>query len=235
VNVAPADYAALRDRAAKAVTASNNPDAGMLLGKIDGRQQMATLAAQANPFPASVLEGHDPATLAVVGGATFFYAGRPDPGLLGGWDNAVLGKTYTTADPVYAAGGYNDLHYYSECQDPAYKAIYELIFAANKGDEAAWTELARIEALGYDHVKFVEERPSLLASPEFAAKQPMGVVQENERIASLVLQARDRWKAGGTQVTYANDPQLQAKTKATYAEAVKEYDLRIAAIAAYLP
>ncbi|MDB5101728.1 MAG: hypothetical protein JWM80_6149 [Cyanobacteria bacterium RYN_339] len=190
-----------------------------------GLQGAPTPAPAAPAAPAGPAAEGNKADVAMVGPYAFSWAGRPYAGLLGGWDNAALGKTYSVADALDQTGGYNDLHYYPECPDPGYKAIWELMLAANTGDKAAWTELAQLQLEGYDVEDFLERRSYYVYDPvAYQVHHTPENEKINARLAERVQASRDRWKAGGTEVVLAGDPQLAAKTQAKLAVAKKEQE-----------
>jgi hypothetical protein len=240
VDIKPEDYSALRARAVAAIGAGGDKGrAYMVMDRIDTRNALAKEAASAAPFDQGRHNGDGQSwgDRAVVAGHAFIWADRPNPGLLGGWDSPPIGKTYVTADPTLPWGGYNDIHYWPDTQDPGYKALWELIFAANNGDKAAWTELMKMKIVLGDnnYLHFIESRPGFLAMPGAGNNASEAEHALQDGAAKLALAARDRWKAGQTQVVLANDPDYATRIKAQVGEILGVLDQGIQQAAAYFP
>lgn len=236
--VEPADYAALAQRAAAlGGKAYGNSSASRVYAAIHARDGLLAEANKPDPFGGARLDGdgNNLGAVAMVGNQAFTYADRYNPGLMGGWDSPGLGTTYVTEDPLMASGGESDIHYWPDCQDPAYKAFWDMMFAANNGDKAAWTELAQLKLAypGQAWDNFAERRPMWLM-PDYVARQPAQEQREQDRLATEMLAARDRWAAGGTQVTLANDPDYATKVQAQMQHVAGLFDRTIQAEGAYL-
>jgi hypothetical protein len=115
--------------------------------------------------------------------------------------------------------------------------LWELIFAANNGDKAAWTELMKMKTVmgdnAYNH--FIESRPGFLAMPNGRANDNDAERAHQAAAAQLALAAHDRWAAGGTQVVLANDPDFATRMQAQAGELIGMIDQGIQADAAYFP